>query len=116
MARCLHLVVWLCCRRRYRCLTILGLCALVILTFYVIDDATRPSREDGADATRQLRFDTYRRTQASRTGPGENGAAVELSDTEQRRARELFEREGMNIVASDKVALDRAIPDFRSIG
>ena len=45
--------------------------------------------------------------------PGENGAAVVLGKDDQKLADDLFDKEAFNIIASDKVALDRSIPDVR---
>ena len=49
-----------------------------------------------------------------RVGPGENGAAVDMTVDQKKEAKELYKKEGMNIVASDIVALDRALVDSRS--
>ena len=64
---------------------------------------------------RLKRYYDYQRTQGDRRGPGENDAPVSLTEEEQRRAKELHEKEGMNIVASDKVSLERALIDARSL-
>lgn len=68
----------------------------------------------------QLNVQLYRKTRyeqyaaiKTRSGPGENGAAVILSGEEKQEADRLFEKEAFNIVASDKIALDRTIPDTR---
>ena len=52
-------------------------------------------------------------TQLNGSGVGENGEPVILNVDDQKLADELFEKEAFNIVASDKVALDRSIPDDR---
>lgn len=46
--------------------------------------------------------------------PGENGRAVSLTAKEQAEADRLFPKETFNVVASNKVALDRLIPDSRN--
>lgn len=51
-----------------------------------------------------------------KTGPGEGGEAVVLSPEEQKEADRLFNKEAFNIVASDKIAMDRRIPDTRIDG
>lgn len=48
-----------------------------------------------------------------RGAPGENGQAVFLTPEEQEEGKRLFEKETFNVVASNKVALDRLIPDTR---
>ena len=60
------------------------------------------------------RYGVYQRWQRSRVGPGENGAAVDMTVDQKKEAKELYKKEGMNIVASDIVALDRALVDSRS--
>ncbi|KAK2180403.1 hypothetical protein NP493_444g01033 [Ridgeia piscesae] len=65
-------------------------------------------------SSRLLRYHEYQKTQRNRTGQGENGGKVVLTRKQRLRARDLFAQEGINIVASDIIALDRALPDFRS--
>ena len=48
-----------------------------------------------------------------RTGPGENGAGVSLDALEQSGAQRLIGEFGFNMVASDKISLDRRIKDTR---
>lgn len=47
------------------------------------------------------------------TGPGEGGEPVYLTPEEQAEADKLFKKETFNVVASNKVALDRRIRDNR---
>ncbi|CAJ0941791.1 unnamed protein product, partial [Mesorhabditis belari] len=49
-----------------------------------------------------------------RKGPGENGAGINLEGTEREEADELAKKWFMNVIASDKISLDRSIPDSRS--
>ena len=65
-------------------------------------------------SARLLRYHKYQKTQHNRTGQGENGGKVVLTRKQRLRAWDLFAQEGINIVASDIIALDRALPDFRS--
>ncbi len=67
---------------------------------------------DDIMAYRRTRFKEYQR-RVPDTGPGELGKAVKLTEDEQKEADRLFPRETLNIVASDKVALDRKLKDFR---
>jgi len=46
-------------------------------------------------------------------GPGEDGAPVYLTQEEQAEADKLFKKETFNVIASNKVALDRRIRDNR---
>lgn len=46
-------------------------------------------------------------------GPGEDGTAVFLTAEEQAEADKLFAKETFNVIASNKVALDRRIIDNR---
>lgn len=64
---------------------------------------------------RQKRFaEAQARPRSS--GPGENGAPVVLSEREQLKADQLFQKEAFNIIASDKIALNRSIADNRDPG
>lgn len=46
-------------------------------------------------------------------GPGEGGNAVHLSKEEQELADKLFAKETFNVIASNKVAMDRRLNDAR---
>jgi len=46
-------------------------------------------------------------------GPGEDGSPVHLTAEEQAEADKLFKKETFNVIASNKVALDRRIRDNR---
>ncbi|VDK36989.1 unnamed protein product [Taenia asiatica] len=48
-----------------------------------------------------------------RSGPGEQGAPVYLSGEEKELSQRVFTENGFCRVVSDKIALDRAIPDLR---
>ena len=63
---------------------------------------------------RRLRFERYLATEHNRTGPGEHGASVILVGDEQLEAQRRYKEEGFNDIASQKVALDRSIPDTRN--
>lgn len=55
----------------------------------------------------------YREKEGKREGLGEKGRAVTLQGEEKALADSLFKKEAFNIIASDKIALDRSIPDVR---
>ena len=61
---------------------------------------------------RRLRFEKHQKREKPNL-PGENGAAVRLSPEDQKKADSLFRKEAFNIIASDKVALDRSVKDVR---
>ncbi len=48
-----------------------------------------------------------------RSGPGENGEGVTLDQSEKQKAQKLIGEFGFNMVASDKISLDRRIKDTR---
>lgn len=48
-----------------------------------------------------------------RSGPGENGAGITLNGDEKTKADELMKKWFFNIIASDKISVDRSIPDTR---
>ncbi|PAV83850.1 hypothetical protein WR25_19589 [Diploscapter pachys] len=49
-----------------------------------------------------------------REGPGENGASVHLEGEERKLADKQIKELFMNVIASDKISLDRSIPDSRN--
>ena len=48
-----------------------------------------------------------------RTGPGEYGKAVILEGDDRRIADDVMVREGVNLVTSNAIRIDRAVPDYR---
>ena len=58
----------------------------------------------------------YERAQARSPGvqgPGEGGVGVILTSEEQKEADVLFDQETFNVIASNKMAMDRRVPDLR---
>ena len=51
--------------------------------------------------------------EASRTGPGENGAPVKLNDLEMQETKEGYKLEGIYTIANDKISPNRSLPDVR---
>lgn len=49
----------------------------------------------------------------SRTGFGENGKAVNLDGTEKDLENKLFHQNGFNALLSDKISINRSVPDIR---
>lgn len=69
---------------------------------------------DSVQAMRRKRYrDFQEKEKTYRRGPGERGAAVQLTPTEQKQANALFKKEAFNIIASDKIAMDRSLKDTR---
>lgn len=62
---------------------------------------------------RRKRFEKYKATEDDRKGPGEMGAPVVLEGEEKALADSLFKKEAFNIIASDKISLERSIKDVR---
>lgn len=65
----------------------------------------------------RIRMERYRRyqdTESSREGPGEHGRGVYLDQEEKAKYKDINEKEGFNFAVSEKVALDRSLPDLRS--
>lgn len=62
---------------------------------------------------RVKRFMQYQKSEAFRSGPGERGEAVVLLGEEKTKAAALIPKEAFNRIASDKISLERSIPDVR---
>ena len=45
--------------------------------------------------------------------PGENGRPVEMNKEDQVHYKEKFQLNQFNLIASDRIALNRSLPDFR---
>ncbi|KAK7479302.1 hypothetical protein BaRGS_00029472 [Batillaria attramentaria] len=69
--------------------------------------------DDEVSRKRWKRYLDYQRTEDSRTGPGERGEPVVLVGEEKARAEALMPKEAFNRIASDKISLQRSIPDVR---
>ena len=64
-------------------------------------------------AFRQRRYEKAQARRPDVEGPGEGGVAVMLTPEEQKEADRLFPNETFNVVASNKMAMDRRIRDLR---
>ena len=62
---------------------------------------------------RQRRYQKAQERSTDIEGPGEGGVAVVLTPEEQKEADRLFPNETFNVVASNKMAMDRRIRDVR---
>ena len=48
-----------------------------------------------------------------RQGPGENGASIKLTPEEEKKALSTYIDHGFSAYVSDKIAIDRSVPDIR---
>uniref|UniRef100_K1RIU1 Polypeptide N-acetylgalactosaminyltransferase n=1 Tax=Magallana gigas TaxID=29159 RepID=K1RIU1_MAGGI len=104
----------LCGRRKRLDWKILTVLALVFVTSYFYYNFSKVSVNDEEILhLRNKRFMEYREKEGKREGLGEKGRAVTLQGEEKALADSLFKKEAFNIIASDKIALDRSIPDVR---
>ncbi|XP_033761442.1 probable N-acetylgalactosaminyltransferase 9 isoform X2 [Pecten maximus] len=62
---------------------------------------------------RRKRFIDYKASESNRKGLGEKGEPVILEGEEKALAASLFKKEAFNIIASDKISLERSIKDVR---
>lgn len=65
---------------------------------------------------RWKRYLDYKNNEQSRSGPGEQGKALHLAGEEKVEAERLMPSEAFNRIASDKISLERSIPDVRDPG
>ena len=100
---------------RFRLTVILKFISLV-LVFVCVYPVLRHYQKEGAKrALRDYRAQRYYAAQlrTPRDGPGERGEGVVLTKEEQDIADKLFYKASFNVFASDKMAMDRSIPDTR---
>lgn len=58
--------------------------------------------------------ETQNEIDAKRTGPGEQGLPLKLTDPKEIEQNEiLFKKEGFYVIVSDKISYERALPDKR---
>ena len=84
----------------------------VALGIGVVPPKLKFSSREALMAFRYKRYERAKR-RPQRDGPGEMGKPVILTVEEQREADRLFAKETFNVVASNKVAMDRSIHDTR---
>ena len=80
--------------------------------YFLISDAYDRRKHEELIKFRQTRF-IAAQNRPPRDGPGENGMGVKLTEEERKIADTLFKNASFNVFASDKMALDRALPDTR---
>ena len=73
------------------------------------------SKEEIAEKVDWHDYDLIRR-ERERTGPGEHGIGITLTPKEEsdKKVVELYKRHGYHATISDRIARDRAMPDFRT--
>lgn len=98
-------------RRKSSALWTLAFMVLITLGFLVIRKKT-PVDDEEMLRFRIRRFMSYQHRGVV-IGPGENGAPVTLSSDDQKLADQLWKNASFNVVASDKISLDRSVPDTR---
>ncbi|KAK3108152.1 hypothetical protein FSP39_002075 [Pinctada imbricata] len=105
------------CRRNRLDWKILSAVALICIIGYLFINYDKLKFSGNSEKLnfRQKRFFDYQASEASRSGHGEKGTAVLLQDEEKKLADSLFEKEAFNIIASDKIALDRSVVDVRDL-
>ena len=64
-------------------------------------------------AFRERRYKEYQRSEMNRTGPGELGAGVSLSQEETEANAARIDKEGFNVAVSEKISLQRSLRDNR---
>ncbi|KAL8560243.1 hypothetical protein ACOMHN_005976 [Nucella lapillus] len=87
-----------------------------VFWYWELSSETETSLDSISDEvmrTRVKRFVNYQRSESSRVGPGEKGVAVLLQGEEKTRAEALMPKEAFNRLASDKISLERSVPDVR---
>ena len=109
-------------------------CTLLILVSYkvwfsaLVDDEASEGDEHSINNRRSVdadragvetvkaayRYERYKNRNKPNVGsPGENGASVVLTGKDKALADSLFKKEAFNIIASNRIALNRTVPDVR---
>ena len=99
------------CRRFKLRLWLLTICAVAI-GYVLLDRARLQWKRDEVIRFRLERF-IAAQNRPPREGPGERGKGVVLTAEEQKIADTLFTNASFNVFASEKIAMDRSIPDTR---
>lgn len=99
-------------RRRYSTWIFISFWCLIVC-YYIYGVKMRTTEDAGVPDSvmhvRQLRYTRYLASESNKTIYGR----VELSPEEKKLGSELFDKEGLNIVMSDKIPLDRGLEDRR---
>ncbi|KAH3690621.1 hypothetical protein DPMN_191308 [Dreissena polymorpha] len=88
---------------------------LVKATYEYVHQLTWSEYQKNSSAkTGNVLIDKYGKNDLNR--PGENGTGVHLVGKENERANQLVEKLNINVLASDKIPLNRMVPDSRFNG
>ena len=103
-------------RRKHRLKQGLTVCCLCLL-IYILLTETGSKQRGIYDAEEIIKFRHERymafKHRPPQTGPGEEGKEYILPPDEQAIADEMFKDASFNVYASDKISLDRSLPDTR---
>ena len=99
-------------RRRLRVVYVVLLSLFISLSYFSVRSYSIAVSEAELKHYRLQRYLNYQ-TRPVGEGPGENGVPVTLSPDEQKVADSKWKNASFNVVASDKIALDRTVPDTR---
>ncbi|XP_046350020.1 probable N-acetylgalactosaminyltransferase 9 [Haliotis rufescens] len=101
-------------RLKLRSIAVIAVAAIALYYIYSNWYAfTSWETPDELFSLRKKRYVEYQNGELKRTGPGELGEGVMLEGEEKAKAEKLMTKEAFNIVASDKIALDRGLKDVR---
>lgn len=108
--------IWVRYRHRWGGYCVVAIILITLMWIYKQRQSETPDEsqlED--DSVMAYRLNRYKRHQKRKIpiSPGEGGTAVVLNSQEQQEADKLFKKEAFNIIASDKIALDRSLRDTR---
>ena len=98
-------------RFKWKYLALLAVFSVGMYFFFNHDNSQ--IRNDELLAFRKKRYVEYKNSESKRTGPGEGGKAVNLEGEEKILGEKLYKKEAFNIIASDKISLQRSVPDVR---
>ena len=95
---------------------IFGLIAFLIYSYFIWDNFSSTLSNYTKKESEKIDWNDYEliKSDSSRRGFGEHGKGETLTDPEEiKRNDELFEIFGMSVVISDKISVNRSIPDLR---
>ena len=100
------------------CLRVLQLILLIcFVTIYVLYEINshRLNLDFNFDAVEKIDWHDYQfmAYEATRVGPGENGAPVYLKPNEVIKNKKLYKLEGVYTLANNKISPNRSLPDYR---
>ena len=106
-----YLGSWLCFKSKITPTIFIGL--FIALIFLLLPRHNFRQKDNDVMTFRMERYLKYQATEFDRKGPGENGRGVRLSEKDKIKYKDINEKEGFNYGASQLIALDRSLPDFR---